>query len=116
MLVTDNVLKIADLGLAREVMSMPPYTEYVSTRWWVLFSHDHSYLPAFVVWIGFSNCNLCLHCLKHITFILILSSRYRAPEVLLQSSSYTPAIGMGCYMFRIAYDFTTIFVNALPTL
>ncbi|PPD90488.1 hypothetical protein GOBAR_DD12546 [Gossypium barbadense] len=50
LLVTKDVLKIADFGLAREVSSMPPYTEYVSTRW------------------------------------------YRSPEVLLQSSSYTPAI------------------------
>ncbi|KAJ0112698.1 hypothetical protein Patl1_01534 [Pistacia atlantica] len=44
--------KLLDFGLARELSSMPPYTEYVSTRW------------------------------------------YRAPEVLLQSSSYTPAIDM----------------------
>uniref|UniRef100_A0A7N0V646 cyclin-dependent kinase n=1 Tax=Kalanchoe fedtschenkoi TaxID=63787 RepID=A0A7N0V646_KALFE len=33
-LVTKNVLKIADLGLARETVSGPPYTEYVSTRWY----------------------------------------------------------------------------------
>lgn len=52
LLVTNDVIKIADFGLAREVSSMPPYTEYVSTRW------------------------------------------YRAPEVLLKSSLYTPAIGL----------------------
>ncbi|KAF3435929.1 hypothetical protein FNV43_RR23021 [Rhamnella rubrinervis] len=52
LLVTNDVLKIADFGLAREVSSVPPYTEYVSTRW------------------------------------------YRAPEVLLQSKSYTPAVDM----------------------
>ncbi|KAK9944728.1 hypothetical protein M0R45_010282 [Rubus argutus] len=52
LLVTNDVLKVADFGLAREVSSMPPYTEYVSTRW------------------------------------------YRAPEVLLQAKSYTPAIDM----------------------
>ncbi|KAK4270181.1 hypothetical protein QN277_023255 [Acacia crassicarpa] len=51
-LVTNDVLKIADFGLAREVSSMPPYTQYVSTRW------------------------------------------YRAPEVLLQSPCYTPAVDM----------------------
>ncbi|CAK9140903.1 unnamed protein product [Ilex paraguariensis] len=51
LLVTNNVIKIADFGLAREVSSMPPFTDYVSTRW------------------------------------------YRAPEVLLQSPLYTPAIG-----------------------
>lgn len=29
-----QVLKIADFGLAREIRSSPPYTEYVSTRWY----------------------------------------------------------------------------------
>ena len=29
-----DVLKIADFGLAREIRSRPPYTEYVSTRWY----------------------------------------------------------------------------------
>ncbi|XP_038703748.1 serine/threonine-protein kinase MHK-like isoform X2 [Tripterygium wilfordii] len=64
LLVTDNVLKIADFGLAREVLSMPPYTEYVSTRW------------------------------------------YRAPEVLLQSSTYTPAIDMWAVGAILAELFT----------
>lgn len=26
-------VKIADFGLAREIRSRPPYTDYVSTRW-----------------------------------------------------------------------------------
>ncbi|XP_024451412.1 serine/threonine-protein kinase MHK isoform X3 [Populus trichocarpa] len=63
-LVTKDVLKIADFGLAREVSSAPPYTEYVSTRW------------------------------------------YRAPEVLLQSSTYTPAIDMWAVGAIIAELFT----------
>ena len=33
LLVGDNV-KIADFGLAREIRSIPPYTEYVSTRYY----------------------------------------------------------------------------------
>ncbi|XP_038700170.1 cyclin-dependent kinase F-4-like isoform X3 [Tripterygium wilfordii] len=52
LLVTKDVIKIADFGLAREIDSQPPYTEYVSTRW------------------------------------------YRAPEVLLQSYSYTSQVDM----------------------
>lgn len=52
LLVKNDVIKIADLGLSREIMSNAPYTDYVSTRW------------------------------------------YRAPEVLLQSSSYSPSIDM----------------------
>lgn len=52
LLVTGDLIKVADFGLAREVDSKPPYTDYVSTRW------------------------------------------YRAPEVLLQSRCYGPAIDM----------------------
>ncbi|PWA95061.1 Protein kinase, ATP binding site-containing protein [Artemisia annua] len=33
-LVSKGVIKIADFGLAREITSQPPYTEYVSTRWY----------------------------------------------------------------------------------
>ncbi|KAI3903804.1 hypothetical protein MKW92_030957, partial [Papaver armeniacum] len=32
--VTKDLIKVADFGLAREVCSQPPYTEYVSTRWY----------------------------------------------------------------------------------
>ncbi|CAF2104949.1 unnamed protein product [Rotaria magnacalcarata] len=52
-----ELVKIADFGLARELRSRPPYTDYVSTRW------------------------------------------YRAPEVLLRSTSYTTPIdtwAVGC--------------------
>ncbi|KAI5070883.1 hypothetical protein GOP47_0013134 [Adiantum capillus-veneris] len=52
LLVTRDIVKVADFGLAREVSSRPPFTDYVSTRW------------------------------------------YRAPEVLLQASSYDAAIDM----------------------
>ncbi|KAF3447888.1 hypothetical protein FNV43_RR08595 [Rhamnella rubrinervis] len=34
LLVTKELIKIADFGLAREICSQPPYTEYVSTRWY----------------------------------------------------------------------------------
>lgn len=42
------VVKIADFGLARETLSKPPYTEYVSTRWYrapevILRSRDYSH-------------------------------------------------------------------------
>ena len=29
-----GVIKILDFGLAREIRSQPPYTDYVSTRWY----------------------------------------------------------------------------------
>ncbi|OAY84446.1 Cyclin-dependent kinase F-3 [Ananas comosus] len=64
LLVTNKTIKIADFGLARELVSKPPYTDYVSTRW------------------------------------------YRAPEVLLQSPSYTPAIDMWAIGAILAELFT----------
>jgi len=33
LLVSKDAIKIADFGLAREIRSRPPYTDYVSTRW-----------------------------------------------------------------------------------
>lgn len=41
------IIKLADFGLARETRSQPPYTEYVSTRWYrapevLLRSRDYS--------------------------------------------------------------------------
>ncbi|KAL4069626.1 kinase-like domain-containing protein [Scleroderma yunnanense] len=41
------IIKLADFGLARETLSPPPYTEYVSTRWYrapevLMFSRDYS--------------------------------------------------------------------------
>ena len=33
-LLRGNVIKLADFGLAREIRSLPPYTDYVSTRWY----------------------------------------------------------------------------------
>jgi serine/threonine protein kinase len=31
---TNNIIKLIDFGLAREIRSRPPYTDYVSTRWY----------------------------------------------------------------------------------
>ncbi|XP_055786369.1 serine/threonine-protein kinase ICK-like isoform X2 [Salvelinus fontinalis] len=57
-----ELVKIADFGLAREIRSRPPYTDYVSTRW------------------------------------------YRAPEVLLRSTTYSSPIdqwAVGCIMAEL---------------
>ena len=34
LLVLGEKVKIADFGLAREIRSKPPFTDYVSTRWY----------------------------------------------------------------------------------
>ncbi|XP_062413837.1 serine/threonine-protein kinase MAK-like [Pungitius pungitius] len=56
------LVKIADFGLAREIRSQPPFTDYVSTRW------------------------------------------YRAPELLLKSTSYSSPVdiwAVGCIMAEL---------------
>lgn len=69
LLVAGDVVKLADFGLAREIRSRPPYTDYVSTRW------------------------------------------YRAPEVLLRSTSYNSPIdiwAIGTIMAEL-YTFRPLF-------
>lgn len=62
LLCTGDIVKIADYGLAREIRSKPPFTDYVSTRW------------------------------------------YRAPELLLRSTTYNSPIdifAMGAIMAEL---------------
>uniref|UniRef100_K3W6W1 Protein kinase domain-containing protein n=1 Tax=Globisporangium ultimum (strain ATCC 200006 / CBS 805.95 / DAOM BR144) TaxID=431595 RepID=K3W6W1_GLOUD len=49
----ENTLKLADLGQAREIRSRPPYTDYVSTRWYrapELLLRFHSYNSPIDLW------------------------------------------------------------------
>ena len=82
LLVTKDIIKVADFGLAREVCSQPPYTEYVSTRWQVPILellHFAPFIFPFCMVMTVNNTHGFL--------------RYRAPEVLLQSSMYGSAVG-----------------------
>ena len=48
-----ELVKIADFGLAREIRSRPPYTDYVSTRWYrgpEILLRSTSYTAAIDVW------------------------------------------------------------------
>lgn len=51
-----KVLKIADFGLAREIRSRPPYTEYVSTRWYrapeIVLHHEFYNSPVDIWAVG----------------------------------------------------------------
>lgn len=52
-LVMNGQIKVADFGLAREVRSRPPYTNYVSTRWYrspELLLHSPTYNSPVDVW------------------------------------------------------------------
>jgi serine/threonine protein kinase len=58
----DNTVKLIDFGLAKEIRSKPPFTDYVSTRW------------------------------------------YRAPEILLRSSTYSSPVDVfafGCVLAEL---------------
>ncbi|XP_018577286.1 serine/threonine-protein kinase dyf-5 isoform X2 [Anoplophora glabripennis] len=70
-----DLVKIADFGLVREIRSRPPYTDYVSTRW------------------------------------------YRAPEVLLHSTTYSSPIDLwavGCIAAEI-YTYRPLFPGTTET-
>lgn len=62
LMISGPICKITDFGLAREIRSKPPFTDYVSTRW------------------------------------------YRAPEILLRSTSYNSPVDLfavGCIMAEL---------------
>lgn len=48
-----ELIKIADFGLARETRSRPPYTDYVSTRWYrapEVLLHSTNYSSPIDMW------------------------------------------------------------------
>lgn len=49
MLVKGDVVKVADFGLAREIRSKPPFTDYVSTRCVALILYYFVFLFVFVM-------------------------------------------------------------------
>jgi protein kinase len=52
----NDTLKIADFGLAREIRSRPPYTEYISTRWYrapeIVLRHEFYNSPVDIWAVG----------------------------------------------------------------
>ena len=66
------MVKIADFGLAREIRSRPPYTDYVSTRW------------------------------------------YRAPEVLLRSTTYSAPIDIWAVGKGLKQSSTIVYQRLKP--
>ena len=68
-----DVVKIADFGLVREIRSSPPYTDYVSTRWYVCLN-IHSCIQ---------NSKYLFHAQN--IFILLTSSDYvTSPNTILE--------------------------------
>ncbi|KAL4497944.1 hypothetical protein ABPG72_014801 [Tetrahymena utriculariae] len=53
---SDGIVKLIDFGLAREVRSRPPYTDYVSTRWYrapeILLRSTHYNSPVDIFALG----------------------------------------------------------------
>ncbi len=78
-------VKIADFGQAREVRSRPPYTDYVSTRWWVE-AQARAQGRAALGGAMHDSLLLVAHC------CWVPGARYRAPEVLLRSPCYSAPI------------------------
>ena len=59
---SDGKLKISDFGLAREIRSRPPYTEYVGTRWYrapeIILKHPFYNSPVDIWSVGCICCEL----------------------------------------------------------
>lgn len=83
--------QVADFGLAREVRSRPPYTDYVSTRWCAR-ARARVWAYAYPELAGLGLC------------FSRNARRYRAPEVLLRSTNYNSPIdtfACGCIMSEL---------------
>ncbi|KAL7696972.1 mitogen-activated protein kinase (MPK9) [Lotmaria passim] len=65
LLVSGDLVKVADFGLAKEIRSRPPFTEYVSTRWYrapELVLHSTHYNSPIDIWacaVIFAELYLC---------------------------------------------------------
>ncbi len=55
-MISDKTVKLCDFGLAREIRSRPPFTDYVSTRWYrapeILLKSDHYNSPVDIFALG----------------------------------------------------------------
>lgn len=60
----NNTIKLIDFGLAREIRSRPPYTEYVATRWYrapeILLRATNYNSPVDIFALGCIICELYL--------------------------------------------------------
>eukprot|EP01105_Mastigella_eilhardi_P022791 TRINITY_DN5669_c0_g1_i1.p1 TRINITY_DN5669_c0_g1~~TRINITY_DN5669_c0_g1_i1.p1 ORF type:complete len:494 (-),score=118.95 TRINITY_DN5669_c0_g1_i1:75-1556(-) len=53
LLMSGDITKVADFGLAREIRARPPFTEYVSTRWYrapEVLLRSHTYTSPIDIW------------------------------------------------------------------
>ncbi|XP_076886721.1 cyclin-dependent kinase F-4-like isoform X2 [Bidens hawaiensis] len=72
-LVSKDVIKIADFGLAREIVSQPPYTDYVSTRWYrapEVLLQAATYGPPVGEWMNHMFIYMMIFFHMHMDFIL----------------------------------------------
>ena len=76
LLVTGDTVKLADFGLAREIRSRPPYTDYVSTRWYRAPEGSLTLLFLYFFRFLFLIASLCL---SFDRIVLLRSTGYNAP-------------------------------------
>lgn len=101
-----ELIKIADFGLAREIRSKPPYTDYVSTRWWEYsppnthknpFTHDSDLWPVNIQTMSIALC--FMWCALLTVYLCMLttqvpSSRGSAPFFYLRLSYWPVGCGL----------------------
>lgn len=93
-----DLVKIADFGLAREIRSRPPYTDYVSTRWYR--APEVCIVPSIPLTNAFEMVQFTLF---HVHLFI--------NQVLLHSTRYGSSIdlwAMGCILAEL-YTFRPLF-------
>lgn len=130
-LIMDDVLKLADFGSCRGIYSKQPYTEYISTRWWVqrpcpaavctqpqepqhrlavrtrnAASGREGFTALTVSERGALAVHAACSCPHTVRACACAAAtgRYRAPECLLTDGYYNYKMdmwGVGCVMFEI---------------
>lgn len=60
-----ELIKIADFGLAREIRSRPPYTDYVSTRWYKVLSSLDWKITSKSILIFYNDNNISFIGIEH---------------------------------------------------
>ncbi len=90
-----DLVKIADFGLAREIRSRPPFTDYVSTRWSVY----ECVWEWMLIYVYVSNCVVLLLFLLLLDFVMFLGNNYE--QTLVTTFSFFSIATCTFDMFKI---------------
>lgn len=93
----DDVVKLADFGSCRSVYSKQPYTEYISTRWWVVLPClGHTWLKTKLIIIA-GSC----HSTAKATTFLTISQKENITLIVTDKAIHIKILGFFEYITTI---------------